>query len=127
MPRSTGLKKTGGRAKGTPNKRTAELVAAVSDSGVTPLEFMLQIMRKPDPPKDADAGQILTFNAMRFEAAKAAAPYVHARLAAVQHTGKDGAPLVPETPVDMVDAARRICFMLSAATVQIGEVEKKNK
>ncbi|WP_196238924.1 MULTISPECIES: hypothetical protein [Bradyrhizobium] len=40
-------------------------------SGTSPLDFMLAIMRGEDIPR-----------ADRFEAAKAAAPYVHARLAA---------------------------------------------
>jgi hypothetical protein len=29
----------------------------------------------------------------RFEAAKAAAPYIHPRLAAIEHTGKGGGPV----------------------------------
>ena len=32
---------------------------------------------------------------MRFEAAKAAAPYIHPRLAAVEHSGPDGGALLP--------------------------------
>jgi hypothetical protein len=33
---------------------------------------------------------------MRFEAAKAAAPYVHPKLAAIEHSGPEGAPLTVE-------------------------------
>jgi hypothetical protein len=62
----------GGRAKGTPNKRTAEKVAEVEASGLTPLDFMLNLMRK----ESEDIG-------LRFDAAKAAAPYVHARLSSI--------------------------------------------
>ena len=63
----------GGRKKGTPNKRTALLHAAIERAGVTPLEYLLNILRddKGDP-------------ALRFEAAKAAAPYVHPRLAQIE-------------------------------------------
>lgn len=62
----------GGRAKGTPNKRTAEKVAEIEASGLTPLDFMLNLMR--------NAGEDID---LRFDAAKAAAPYVHARLSSI--------------------------------------------
>lgn len=66
----------GGRVKGTKNKRTAAVEAAVSASGLTPLEYMLKVMR--------DDQQSL---ATRMDAAKGAAPYVHAKLASVEHNG----------------------------------------
>lgn len=47
------------------------------EGGTTPLEYMLAQMRDESNPKD-----------LRMDAAKAAAPYVHARLAAVEHSGK---------------------------------------
>lgn len=62
----------GGRQKGVPNKRTMAKVAEVEASGLTPLDYMLSVMR--DAENDQD---------VRFEAAKAAGPYVHARLAAI--------------------------------------------
>lgn len=75
--------------KGIPNKktlvdrrRTARAVAA----GLTPLEYLLAIMR------DEDQAQ-----AERVDAAKAAAPYVHARLQAT--TIKEEKP----TPVSKSD------------------------
>lgn len=75
--------KTGGRQKGTPNKASAERVAEIAAAGITPLEYMLQVMRDPDaePQRRDDMG-------------KAAAPYVHPKLAAVEHTGREGGPLV---------------------------------
>jgi hypothetical protein len=63
----------GGRPPGTPNKATAIVTAAMdaisANPDLTPLEFMLGVVRAPnvDP-------------AMRLRAAQAAAPYVHARL-----------------------------------------------
>lgn len=51
-------------------------------SGITPLEYMLKIMR--------DETQSPTF---RADMAKAAAPYVHPRLATIEHNGKDGGPI----------------------------------
>lgn len=75
-------KKTGGRRKGTPNKATARREREIAKSGTTPLEYMLKVMRNPK----ADNGR-------RDDMAKAAAPYVHPKLAAVQHTGAGGGPI----------------------------------
>ncbi len=69
--------KTGGRAKGTPNKATiAAQAAAVAahDGKLTPLEYMLLVMRDPE----AD-------NERRDRMAQAAAPYLHARIATVDN------------------------------------------
>ena len=45
------------------------------------------------PPADANAVQIVAFVSLQFEAAKAAAPYIHPRLAAVEHKGPKGGPI----------------------------------
>lgn len=66
----------GGRVAGTPNRKTADKVAAIEASGLTPLDYLLSVMRDDDLDREA-----------RVDAAKAAAPYVHARLAAVEHSG----------------------------------------
>jgi hypothetical protein len=52
---------------------------AAAEGGIMPLEFMLNVLRDETVPRDE-----------RMDAAKAAAPYVHAKLASVEHTGKDG-------------------------------------
>ena len=64
--------KTGGRTKGTPNKATAAKAEAVAASGLTPLDYMLGVMRD----------EAMVFD-VRLDAAKAAAPYVHPKLASV--------------------------------------------
>lgn len=66
-------RKTGGRTAGTPNRATAARQQEVADSGLTPLDFMLKRMRNTKLDDEA-----------RFEAAKAAAPYVHPKLSTVQ-------------------------------------------
>lgn len=68
-----GARPGAGRKPGIPNKRTAETVAAIEASGLTPLDFLLSVMR------DTGLSQ-----AERVDAAKAAAPYVHAKLANVE-------------------------------------------
>lgn len=70
-------RKTGGRAKGTPNKASAEREAEIAASGLTPLDYMLGILRDENAAVER-----------RDDMAKAAAPYVHPRLAAVEHGGK---------------------------------------
>ena len=67
--RKKGTPKTGGRKKGTRNKKTAELIKAIEKSGDTPLEYMTSEYRnKNNTP------------AVRLQAAIAAAPYVHQKL-----------------------------------------------
>lgn len=62
-----------GRKAGSPNKATAERQAEVEASGLTPLDYLLQVMRD----ERGDSGD-------RLEAAKAAAPYVHPKLSSVE-------------------------------------------
>lgn len=69
-------KKTGGRTKGVPNKATAAKAEAVAASGLTPLDYMLAVMRDETIASDR-----------RDDMAKASAPYVHPKLAAVEHSG----------------------------------------
>lgn len=85
-------KKTGGRVKGVPNKATAAKVAEVEASGQTPLDYMLGVMRDTNVAADR-----------RDDMAKAAAPYVHPKLAAVEHTGKDGGDIVTRVEIVIVD------------------------
>ena len=60
-----------GRPKGSPNRKSRiNLVAA--KYGLAPLDYMLEILNDPEQPQSA-----------RIEAAKSAAPYVHARLQSV--------------------------------------------
>jgi hypothetical protein len=71
-----------GRKAGAPNKATAQQREAIAASGLTPLDYMLSIMRDEENPKD-----------MRLDAANKAAPYVHPKLASVEHSGPGGGPI----------------------------------
>ena len=95
-------KKTGGRQRGTPNKATAQREAEIAASGLTPLDYMLAILRDESADK-----------ADRMWAAAAAAPYVHPRLASVAHTGADDGPIrvenmTPEGDVRFADEIPRV-------------------
>lgn len=88
MAQRGGKRPGAGRKQGAPNKATAARQKAVEKSGLTPLDYMLSIMRDTKL-KTED----------RFEAAKAAAPYVHPKLANVDHKSSDGSmsPPAPTT------------------------------
>ena len=66
-----GARPGAGRPRGAKTKATVAKAAEIAASGLTPLDFMLGILRNEE-------------NAIeqRFEAAKQAAPYVHPKLAA---------------------------------------------
>jgi hypothetical protein len=99
MPRPKGLPKTGGRQKGGVDKIKREAILAAQ--GITPLDYMLGIVRNEQEDRT-----------VRLDAAKAAAPYVHARLQAVTLGGD------PENPIKVdnmseLEAVRRLAFLLT--------------
>lgn len=85
MPRG-GKRENAGRKKGVPNQKTQEQIEAVKEGGMTPLEYLLDVMR-----------DLEREDAVRIDAAKAAAPYVHAKLSSVELGGKEGAAPVTFT------------------------------
>ncbi len=117
MPRPKGLAKTGGRQRGSLNKRTLmeqqqtkTIVQAAKEAGLTPLEYMLKVMRDPETPPQR-----------RDDMAKACAPYVHPRLASVDpETGKPP----DERPINIMVAARQVALLLQKAHKRIEQVEK---
>jgi hypothetical protein len=62
--------------------------------GITPLEYMLECMACR-PPADADARTVLEYRELCFEAAKAAAPYCHPKLASIEHKGPGAGGAIP--------------------------------
>ena len=67
-----------GRRKGAQNQVNAAVREQALASGESPLDYMLRIMR--DSKRDIS---------IRNDMAKAAAPYLHPRLQAIEHSGKD--------------------------------------
>lgn len=74
-------KHPGGRPPGSRNKASVQREAEIKASGLTPLDYMLTVLRdkKADP-------------AARMDAARSAAPYVHPKLSSVTVGGNDNAP-----------------------------------
>lgn len=68
-----GSREGAGRKVGAAALRTREIADKAAGEGLTPLEFMLQIMR--------DEG---SERSERLDMAKAAAPYIHPRLSSVE-------------------------------------------
>lgn len=88
MPTPKGTR-YGGRKAGTPNKKTAAVVEAIAASGETPLDYMLRVMRDP----------VIDYT-LRFNAAKAAAPFVHPHLSSIDQSLKVSCNVT----IDSVDA-----------------------
>lgn len=83
MPKNSGGARRGcGRPKGSLTKRTQEIRANAALTGMTPLEVMLSAMRHYLDLGDFDKAALF---------AKDAAPYMHPRLASVEHAGKNAA------------------------------------
>ena len=101
--RGTGGKRQGaGRPKGSVNKMTAKERQKILDGGRSPLEIMVQIARwhfgrwaieKRKSPKERDEDRLMAKADAAVDAASKAAPYVHPKFAAVQHSGPGGGPI----------------------------------
>ena len=96
-----GSRSGAGRPNGSKNKASAAREKKIAASGLTPLEFMLKCMRGEKIRVEGSSGSKLprsqgymypNFEDMKWGAA-GAAPYVHPRLASVQHTGDEGGPI----------------------------------
>ena len=85
-----GARKGAGRKPGAINKATAKAREKAEAGGIMPLDFMLAVMRDETAPRDE-----------RQDMAKAAAPYVHAKLASIEHSG--GVTFNHEAALDELD------------------------
>jgi hypothetical protein len=83
MPRGSAPgERRGGRRKGTPNRRTLAQKEELENSGLSPLDYMLSVMRDPEASPER-----------RDYNARGAAPYCHRALKAIEHTGEGGGPI----------------------------------
>ena len=99
-----GARAGAGRKTGSLTKRTRQISEAVATQGITPLEVMMKVMHQLYEEAGNVSEQDLGNKELASEArikllnmaatvGRHAAPYVHPRLSAIEHTGKDGAPL----------------------------------
>jgi hypothetical protein len=80
-----------GRRKGSRNKRTRTLLEAAQNGGEMPLDYLLRVMRDPK-----------ASTRRRDEMAKAAAPYLHSKLASIEHSESQGKPPITGIEVSFV-------------------------
>lgn len=80
-----------GRKPSALTQRTRQIAEQAIEGGITPLDYLLSIVR--------DEGQE---QAARVDAAKAAAPFVHPRLNAIDHTSTDGSMAEKPTVIKLV-------------------------
>jgi hypothetical protein len=109
-----GQRKGAGRPRGAATRRTREIADKASQDGLTPLEVMLKAMREHADKKDWDAAASI---------AKDAAPYMHAKLASVQHTGANGGPVQIADITRLKGMTAEELKILERALVQIGLAE----
>lgn len=113
MPRG-GFRPGAGRRTGTKNVKSRKIAEQAAAQGITPLEFMLNVMRGTACPDDAAPEVKVRMAELQFEAAKASAPYVHPRLNAVAHTGVPAPVEIEDMDADELSysLARRIAYAL---------------
>lgn len=102
-----------GRKPGSRNKKT-DYMLSVKDkalaAGMTPLEYVLREMREPIPSKTSVA-QRIELRKLRMEAAKAALPYCHPKIAPKEEGAGGG-----KTPTDHADKVRQYLRAMDEAT-----------
>ena len=96
-----GVRAGAGRKRGSMNRASAEAMAMANEGGESPLACMLRVMR------DEDAS-----DARRDDMAKAAAPYCHHRLAAIEVSGADGGPIENQIASAKKTLARKLARYL---------------
>jgi hypothetical protein len=88
-----GKREGAGRKAGAATRKTREAADFIASLGLTPLGYMQGVLEGT-----------LAYDEHKAWAAEKAAPYVHARLAAVEHSGPGGGPLqVQEVEWTIVD------------------------
>ena len=86
-----GARPGAGRKRGIPNKATIARQERIAETGITPLDYMLNVLRDPTVEYKR-----------RDEMAKAVAPYVHPRLATTEIKGDQDKPIQHKLKIEFV-------------------------
>lgn len=125
-------KKTGGRTKGTVNKRTFDAQKLAEEKGCDPLEILIDIAKGDWEALGYEKDHVIKFSMgnpfaesvitmdHRVSAAKEAAKYIYPQLKAIELTGKDGKNLFAEKLLKAQSRAEKT--IVGGATVE-GEGE----
>ena len=117
-PGSNRGERRGGRQRGTLNKKTvlrnAALAAAASDPNISPLDFLLGVMRDPHLSTD-----------LRIKVALAAVPFVHAKPgnAPSRLRVTQGIETPPRREMGDVEVARRLASLLELGAEKVDKAE----
>ena len=87
MPQG-GAREGAGRKKGKPNKKTQEVLDKLAELNCDPIEGMARIAKQA-----IDEGELQLAGNMYKELAQ----YVAPKRKAIEHTGKDGGDLIPDS------------------------------
>ena len=97
-----GARPGAGRKPGGKNKRTQEIALRAAESGITPIEVMIQAMQLTwkDALQAEDEGERRKLQKAAVEIAKEAAPYIHPKMATrpLIDDGQGGPALVDPDP-----------------------------
>lgn len=106
-----GGKRAGAGRKPSSLGRKSQAIAAIAAAtGLTPLEVMIKAMRL-----HVDAGRWDNASAI----AKDAAPYMHPKLASIEHAGKDGGPIELKNITDLDRARALAAFLARTKAVEV--------
>jgi len=80
-----------GRKPGKRSRKTTELIKAIEESGLTPLDYMLSVLRDEEKPES-----------VRLQAARDSAPYIHSKLQSLEvETSVTTNHVVSSEPLDV--------------------------
>lgn len=97
--------------------RREALIAEAHDARIAPLDYMLDVLNTPKPvrmPREDEfifAGRLASWEDRRMDAAKAAAPYVHAK--PIAQVKIESAITVEEKPINVLELAKRVAFLFA--------------
>ena len=90
-----------GRPRGAKNIRSEETAKEIQESGLTPLDYLMSIVRDEEAPMKE-----------RIQCATAAAPFVHARLSAIEMDLLTDRRSIddyrPEELIEIIEAGNRV-------------------
>jgi hypothetical protein len=112
--RHGGKRPGAGRRRGTPNRANARREQFIAQTGLTPIDVMIGVMRctfdigqqelKQEKP---DESKIKWAFGLALESAHRAAPFAHPRLSAVDHSAKLDASKLTQEEIDLVEPILR--------------------
>ena len=97
--------------------RREALIAEAHAARIAPLDYMLDVLNAPKPvrmlgeDKFIFAGRLASWEDRRMDAAKAAAPYVHAK--PIAQVKIESAVTIEEKPVNVLELAKRVAFLFA--------------